>query len=254
LAAVRAALARHQSAGREAKREAVRAALAAALKPPAPQKLDAAYDPAAHGGSVGSYPRGYKVIPPAQLEAAKAVYDPATAFVEGVTAGIDGAKVAFGTDARGRAWASERGMRGHTRAPEGADYVAVLGGVPEADDAAGRRREIETAVHELGHVVEFHKPAVRELAKQFLDHRCGDEPVKKLTDLFPAANYGDDEVGRRDGFAKVFGADAYYVGKHYGSGSTEVVSMGLEQLYRDPAKFAEKDPEYFAFVCHVLTM
>ena len=45
---------------------------------------------------------------------------------------------------------------------------------------------------------------------------------------------------------------AGYVGKTYANNSTEVFSMGMEQLYKDPISFAEDDPEYFKFIVGVL--
>lgn len=108
--------------------------------------------------------------------------------------------------------------------------------------------------HELGHTLEFHSPKVLELCRSFLAHRCGDEPFAKLAEKFPGMGYRDDEYGRADDFAKAFGPKAaHYVGKRYENG-TEVLSMGLEQMLRDPAGFHRKDPEYAAFVVHLLSM
>ena len=39
-----------------------------------------------------------------------------------------------------------------------------------------------------------------------------------------------------------------YCGKQYSDGSTEILSMGIEELVTDPVKFYSKDPEYFRFV------
>ena len=67
------------------------------------------------------------------------------------------------------------------------------------------------------------------------------------------AGYDETEIGRDDDFGKAFGKqDAFYVGKHYADGSTEIISMGLEKLYKDPVKFAQDDPEYCAFLVGIL--
>jgi hypothetical protein len=230
-------------------REKIRESLAEALKPPAPQKIDGAFESSAHGGDAAVYPTGFREIPPEQRPMAEKVYGKAAAFVQGLTNGIDGAKVMFGTDAGGRAWAAKKGRHYHGG---GADYVALISQVPAYD--FGLPEQEATAVHELGHVIEFHKPGVYDLARQFLDHRCAGESPTPMSKVVPRANYGKDELGRKDRFDKVFDtASAYYVGKVY-FGASEVVSMGLEQLYKDPAGFAEKDPEYFGFMVHVLTM
>lgn len=43
-------------------------------------------------------------------------------------------------------------------------------------------------------------------------------------------------------------------GELYACDDTEIVSMGVEKLYTDPMGFAKRDPEYFQFVCHILSM
>jgi hypothetical protein len=74
-----------------------------------------------------------------------------------------------------------------------------------------------------------------------------------MTDF--SGGYKPHEVGVDDDFAKAFGGDkerGRYAGKDYHGKYTEVVSMGLEQLHRDPVKFAKDDPEYFNFVMGAL--
>ena len=64
-----------------------------------------------------------------------------------------------------------------------------------------------------------------------------------------------NEYGRSDKF-KWTGSgdkiDALYAGKHNKSGTTEILSMGVEGLYNDPIAFAQNDPEWFAFTLGVL--
>jgi hypothetical protein len=112
-----------------------------------------------------------------------------------------------------------------------------------------------TAVHELAHHIEFHAPGVAGSAFAFLTHRVKDEKLQSLKALFPAHNYEAGEKGRQDDFGKYFGAGdhrAYYCGKDYGDGTTEIVSMGCEYLFKDPAGFCEKDPEFAQFIVGVL--
>jgi len=35
-------------------------------------------------------------------------------------------------------------------------------------------------------------------------------------------------------------------------GATEIISMGLEKMYKDPIAFLDKDPEYFEFIVKVM--
>jgi hypothetical protein len=64
------------------------------------------------------------------------------------------------------------------------------------------------------------------------------------------------EEGRDDDFKKTMGDYGRYTGKVYmtddGIHGTEILSMGLQKLYEDPAGFAAKDPEFFNFVLGVV--
>ncbi len=112
-----------------------------------------------------------------------------------------------------------------------------------------------TAVHEMGHQVEYHMPGAQAAAQDFLAHRVKDEKTQKLKTLFSGYGYEADEEGRQDDFGKYFGAGdhrAYYCGKLYHSGTTEILSMGVEYLYKDPLGFCQKDPEFAGFIIGVL--
>lgn len=113
-----------------------------------------------------------------------------------------------------------------------------------------------TYVHEMGHHLEDKLGGLQQAAQGFIEHRCKDEKPVKLAELFPSAGFRDDEYGRKDNFDKLFAkgnpAAPYYVGKVYPGGSTEVISMGIEQLHKDPTAMAQKDPEYFKFMVGAL--
>jgi hypothetical protein len=115
--------------------------------------------------------------------------------------------------------------------------------------------ETKTMVHEMGHHLEFSIPGVRQAAIDFLKYRVGDQKPQKLRRIFPNLSYKADEIGCDDDFAKAFGGDknsAWYAGKHYNSGITEIVSMGVERLYDNPIGFAKGDPEYCKFILGIL--
>lgn len=110
-----------------------------------------------------------------------------------------------------------------------------------------------TVIHEWGHAIEYQNPSIGRAARAFLERRVGGEPAQKLNDVVSHGGYRDDERGRSDRFVEAFGKDrAWYVGKDYGGRATEIMSMGMEQLYNDPAGFAKADPEFFEFVIGVL--
>jgi flagellar basal body-associated protein FliL len=43
-----------------------------------------------------------------------------------------------------------------------------------------------------------------------------------------------------------------YVGKIYKDGATEVISMGIQYMVRNPALLAEKDPELFDLIWRIM--
>lgn len=110
----------------------------------------------------------------------------------------------------------------------------------------------ETVVHELGH----HLDAVHEVgeaAKRFYQHRFGAEQDIDMSAHFLGHQPG--EMARRDHMAALFDGDermGYYVGRKYPDGSTELVSHGVQLLYRNPLAFATIDPEYFNWTVAVL--
>ena len=100
------------------------------------------------------------------------------------------------------------------------------------------KTSVATNVHEYGHGIEEVRPDIAAASKAFLDKRTAGEIPQKLSSLTGNRNYGDDEIAKPDKFFSP------YVGKLYTHGS-EILSMGLEQMYKDPVGFAKSDPEYF---------
>ena len=90
-------------------------------------------------------------------------------------------------------------------------------------------------------------PGVQQAAQEFLRHRT------QWVSLRPRFTRAVASRGAaKDNFDAAFGSSGHYVGKDYGAGSTEIISMGLEKLYNDPAGFARQDPEYCAFIIGAL--
>lgn len=105
-----------------------------------------------------------------------------------------------------------------------------------------------SASHEVGHHIEIYAPGAYEAAKAYLEHRVGGETPTRIFK-------GLDEYGRSDKFKWVGTGDrisALYAGKASKSGTTEILSMGVEGLWKDPIAFAKNDPEWFAFTLGVL--
>ena len=115
--------------------------------------------------------------------------------------------------------------------------------------APGATADVMT--HEIGHCIEDSSWQVKKLASGFLKKRTEGETPIQLNTKFPW--FEPHEIGMKDEFDRVFQeSSAYYVGKTYADGGTEVVSMGLQQLHNDPIRFAENDPEYFNLMVGIL--
>lgn len=139
-----------------------------------------------------------------------------------------------------------QGSRQRAYCETGDNYIAVK----PSEGAA-------TVVHEFGHYLEEQIRTGGEKlwkqSKEFLNHRVGDETPRTMREVSgPGSAYGDDELGRKDHFGDAIGdAMAYYVGKEYPA-ATEILAMGIQELYNNPASFAKKDPEWFKYVIGVL--
>jgi hypothetical protein len=103
----------------------------------------------------------------------------------------------------------------------------------------------DVVLHEVGHSLE-ERPEVYNMALGFMHTRIGKEEFKHM-----GSGYRDYEVGAAD---KFFGeSGSRYAGKFYTTKNTEIISMGIERLRRDPMGFKTADPEYFRFVVGALT-
>jgi hypothetical protein len=142
--------------------------------------------------------------------------------------------------------------------PDGEDnraYYMDVGGQFGGQAFLSRNDEEFTAIaiHELGHHCEYNLKGAHEACDEFLNYRRKGEKPQRYIDLFPNSDYKPHEKGIKDEFDKAFEPwYAWYVGKIYDHPSTEILSMGIEKLYRDPAGFAAKDPEYCKFVLGIL--
>lgn len=135
--------------------------------------------------------------------------------------------------------------------------------------ALDREDSADVAAHEFGHILDarlrtgFAGESALARSREFLAARVGDERPRKLADLFPDAGYAADEMGREDEFLAAFREGyphsveaarkrAFYAGKDYGPAATEILALGVEELYAHPVQFVRGDPEYAAFVLGIL--
>lgn len=111
-------------------------------------------------------------------------------------------------------------------------------------------------VHELGHWFEMANPANLERSVAFWKSRTGGDRYEALAELSPYSGYRAEEMTKKDEFedpymGKVYADAAAHVnmpGEADRITSTEIVSMGLEQMYVNPVALARKNPELFDLI------
>lgn len=106
--------------------------------------------------------------------------------------------------------------------------------------------DIGVIVHECGHWLESQNKDISADIRLFYNRRTTGEKIKKLSEVTGNKNYGNNERTMVDKFISP------YMGKICDSGSSEVLSMGLELMYRNPIYLAKNDPEMFDFIYSVV--
>jgi hypothetical protein len=114
--------------------------------------------------------------------------------------------------------------------------------------------DVGTAVHELAHHIEGDHRPVLENSRRFIARRARGGSPERLRDL-TGQNYGVNEIAYRANWTTRGGS--HYSGKFYGPSlknaiATELISVGLERLRREPAVFFREDSDYFLFLLLVL--
>ena len=131
-----------------------------------------------------------------------------------------------------------RGKRGRRAQYNNVDYDSAIR-IPK-----GERRSV--IAHEIGHHLEEHSAFLREAQQEFFDARTSGLDVERLRDITGDSGYGRQEVAIEDDFTNP------YMGRIYGQRGQqkafEILTMGLEQMYKDPVAFADEDPQMFDFI------
>ena len=112
--------------------------------------------------------------------------------------------------------------------------------------------KIETAIHETMHHLEEHSEHVLMNSLAFATARTEGEKqqsLKKLTGL----GYKQSEVCKKDDFFNPYCGKLYdqFGGKNKtfsNATASEIMSMGVQELFTNPKEFAKNDREYFDFV------
>jgi SPP1 gp7 family putative phage head morphogenesis protein len=111
----------------------------------------------------------------------------------------------------------------------------------------GKAMRATTVIHEMGHVVEGRNPAALARSLAFRASRTVGETPRWL-----GPGYGRGEIALDDQWVTKGGhlySGKVYLNRRTGEDfATEILSMGMQRLYEDPAEFFARDPDYFEFV------
>lgn len=111
-------------------------------------------------------------------------------------------------------------------------------------------RQMAKMTHETMHYLEDSNPWIAERCQAFLEYRCAGEKSQPLRALTGFDDYEINETARPDHFFDPYcGKDYLHKGVRVG---TEILSMGVERLIKDPIGFFADDPEYFNFCVNTL--
>ena len=119
----------------------------------------------------------------------------------------------------------------------------------QIDDTALNRKDIGTTLHETMHWLEHNNKNILNKSVAFLEYRTEGETAKKLSEL-TGLNYKETEIAKKDRFFSPYVGKIYKKNNEYWG--TEILSMGVEELYNHPIDFYKKDKEYFNFIVAVL--
>jgi hypothetical protein len=101
--------------------------------------------------------------------------------------------------------------------------------------------------HEMAHLLEDGNPEIAQAARSWRDSRATGA-AKSLRSITGDNGYNPEEIAIPDDFVSP------YAGKVYASGSTEIISMGLEFFgsNRGVQRLLERDPEHFYLMLGVI--
>lgn len=121
--------------------------------------------------------------------------------------------------------------------------IRISNSTPRITQGKGKDPEgLSTALHELGHEVE-ERQFIREMERSFYEYRTKGESLVRHS------GYGAKERFRDDKFSE------FYMGKDYGGRNYELLTMGLEDVFKtSPADRLDADEEMRHWVLGLLAV
>lgn len=116
---------------------------------------------------------------------------------------------------------------------------------------------VETAVHEIAHLIEYTHPEILSCSKLFIARRGRGGSILRLSELTGNQGYSDNEIAVAGNWQSRGGIA--YTGKFYGPSlrdatATEVISTGLERLLMQPRRMLLQDADFFLLLLLTLQL
>ncbi len=108
-----------------------------------------------------------------------------------------------------------------------------------------------STVHELGHILEEFVDEILKASQAVFERRTAGEAFVRLSQLRPGVGYGAQELTKKDAWIDPYVGRTYSAAV-YGSDGTEVLTMGLEYMYRNPLEFWRKDSDHFTYIWDIM--
>lgn len=162
-----------------------------------------------------------------------------------------GSEMAEGVVARGMSYVPRRMLETLRAGGVSVEYVTG-GGRAEFDPASnavriGRRDDELTVVHELMHAVEEHDREFLAAEARYFRARTAGRELRKLRDITGNRDYEKFEKAYDVGGSCI----SPYAFKDYGGDGYELMSMGMETLYRSPGRYL-RDPGMLKWVLEMV--
>lgn len=116
-----------------------------------------------------------------------------------------------------------------------------------------KNEKIGTLIHEMLHNVEEDNPTMLLNSLAFANYRTQGEKQISLKKLTGNSGYKASEICKKDNFFEPYCGKFYTLAggknqQYVDSTASEIMSMGVQELFTNPLEFAKKDREYFDFV------
>lgn len=113
---------------------------------------------------------------------------------------------------------------------------------------------LSVVIHEFVHSLENNNFVLKS-AVDFLNKRTAGKSLRKLKEI--GAGYSDNELFKDGGFhneyvGKIYSAKRGSIKEYNGIRATEILTMGVERMLRNPFEFYKNDKEYFEFIHNLL--